>query len=73
VHIRFLHAENLVLDHWHPACHSEAGILRIVGTGRIIDADTLREDPDAKILTDDPEQICGILGISFPDLQVTKG
>ena len=71
--IRFLHAENVVVDSWHPACHSGAGVLRIVGTGRIIDVDALRGDSDAKIITDDPEQVCRVLGISYPDRQVEKG
>jgi len=72
VHIRFLHSENVMIDSWHPACHSDAGVLRIVGTGRIIDIDTLRKDQDAKIITDNPEQICRILEIPYPDPQVIQ-
>ncbi len=71
--IRFLHAENVVIDQWHPACHSGAGVLRIVGTGRIIDVDALRGDPNAKIITDEPEQVCRVLDISYPDAQIVKG
>jgi hypothetical protein len=73
MYIRFLHSENVVVDQWHPACHSGTGVLRIVGTGRIIDLDTLRQDQDAKIITDDPEQVCRILGIPYPDPQVIEG
>lgn len=70
--IQYLHAENLVIDRWHPACGSADGILRIVGTGRIIDAAALREDPGARIVTDNPEDICRVLGISHPDQQIIK-
>jgi hypothetical protein len=72
VRIRFLHAVNLVIDSWHPAAKSE-NVLRIVGTNRIVDAAALREDPEAKIITDDPETVCRVIGIPFPDRQVTEG
>ena len=73
MHIRYLHAENLIIDHWHAACEPGAGVPRIAGTGQIIDAVTLRADPGAKIITDDPEQVCRVLGIPYPDRQVTQG
>jgi hypothetical protein len=71
--MRFLHTENLLLDHWHPACPSGAGILRIVGTGRIIDVETLREDPHAMIIADGPAQVCRVLAIPYPDRQIIEG
>ncbi len=73
MHIRYLHAENLILDPWHPAGGSGAGVLRIAGTGRILDAIALRAEPDTKIITDDPEQVCKVLGIPFPDRQIIEG
>ena len=72
MHIRYLHAENLVVDPWHLASTSGAGVLRIVGTNVIINAAAVREDPDAKIITDDPEAVCQVLGIPFPDVQVVQ-
>lgn len=68
--IRFLHTIDLVIDSWHPVSEGREGVLRIVGTGRIIDAATLREDSDSKIITDDPAAVCRVLGIAFPDEQV---
>ncbi len=68
MHVRYLHSVPLVLDSWHLA----GTVLRIQGTNRIVDAATLREDPDAKILTDEPEAVCRVLGISFPDVQVVE-
>ena len=70
--IQYLHAESLIIDYWHPAGLA-AGILRIMGTGRILNAATLRADPNAKIITDEPEQVCLALGIAFPDPQVIQG
>jgi hypothetical protein len=72
VTIRFLHKTDLTLDLWHPFCESRRGILRIVGTGVIIDAEALRADADQKIITDEPETICEVLGIPFPDEQVVQ-
>jgi hypothetical protein len=72
VRARYLHAEDLVLDPYHPAAAVGEGLLRIIGTGRIIGAAALREDPDAKIITDDPETVCRVLGVEFPDVQVLR-
>ena len=72
MHIRFLQSVNLVIDPWYLASRSREGVFRIVGTNRIVDAATLREDPDAKIITDDPEAVCRMLGIRFPDVQVIQ-
>jgi hypothetical protein len=70
--IQYLHAENLIIDCWHPARGSDAGVLRIHGTGQLIDASVLRSDPRSKIFTDEPETICRLLGIRFPDAQVIE-
>jgi hypothetical protein len=72
MNIRFLHVENSIIDYWHPACSSGGGVVRIIGTGRIIDAATLRADSGSKIVTDDPEAVCRALGIHFPDPQVMQ-
>lgn len=69
--IRFLHAVDLIVDPWHSA-QAGKGVLRIVGTGRIIDAAALRENPDARIITDDSAAVCKVLGIVFPDPQVIQ-
>ncbi len=66
---RLYHSDPLTLDSWHPA-GSGAGVLRITGTGRIVDAAVLRKDPRQRIFTDEPEAVCRILGVSFPDRQV---
>jgi len=73
VRIRYLHTVDLVLDPWHPASKSSAGALRIVGTNLIIDAEVLRADPRARVITDDPEAVCRVLGIRHPDIQIEKG
>ncbi len=65
--IRYLHTVDLVTDPWHA---SGREVLRIVGSNRIINLDTLREDPRQRIFTDEPEAVCRILGVSFPDRQV---
>lgn len=70
--IQYLHRESLVIDHWHSAYGFGKGVLRIAGTGRIVDASMLRADADAKIITDDREQVCRVLGIPYPDRQVAK-
>lgn len=70
--IRYLHAEDLIVDPWHPAAGSGTGVLRIAGTGRVVDIAALREDPNARIVTDDPEGVCRVLGVSFPDVQVLR-
>jgi hypothetical protein len=70
--IRFQQTVKLIIDPWHPAATGREGILRIVGTGRIIDASVLREDPDARIITDDCRFVCRVLGIEFPDFQVIE-
>lgn len=61
-----------MLDPYHPAAASGEGVLRIIGTGRVVDADALRADLEARIVTDDPEAICRVLGIPFPDPQVIE-
>jgi hypothetical protein len=71
VNIRYLHKVNLIADPWHPACLNKP-VLRIVGTGQIMDAAMLRKDPEAKTITDYPETVCRLLGLAFPDEQVVK-
>jgi hypothetical protein len=39
----------------------------------IIDVAALREDPLARIITDEPQAVCRLLGIAFPDEQVIEG
>lgn len=70
MHIQFLHSEELIIDPWHPVCKNGAAVLRIVGTGRIIDPDILRADPNSKIITDAPQLVCMLLGIQYPDRQI---
>jgi hypothetical protein len=72
VRIRFLHAVDLVQDPWHSAARSGDGVLRITGTNVLIDAAALRADPLAHIITDEPQAVCRILGIPFPDMQVIE-
>ncbi len=67
--IRYLHSVDLVVDPWHA---SGREVLRIVGTNRIINVGALREDPEARVITDQPEAVCRILGVSFPDRQVIE-
>ena len=72
--IRLQQTVNRIIDSWHPAASTgREGVLRITGTGRIIDAAVLREDPDARIITDNPRAVCRVLGIEFPDFQVIEG
>ncbi len=66
--IRYLHTVDLIADSWHA---SGREVLRIVGTNRIVNLDTLREDPRQRIFTDDSQAVCRILGIPCPDVQVT--
>jgi hypothetical protein len=71
--IRLHQTVDLIIDCWHLAEASGQGILRIAGTDRIIDASALREDPETRIITDDPRAVCRVLGIGFPDPQVIGG
>jgi hypothetical protein len=70
--IRFLHIEDLIIDPYHAAAGSGAGVLRITGTSRIVDVAALREDPKARIITDDAEAVCRILRIPYPNPQVIE-
>jgi len=70
MHIHFLHTDELVIA-WRQ--DPEKNALRIAGRGgRIIDAAALREDPTSRIITDDPQAVCRLLGMPFPDVQVIK-
>lgn len=55
----------LIVDHtW--------GRLRYRGSSVAVDSATLKADRGAKILTDEPERVCLLLGLSYPDPQVIK-
>jgi hypothetical protein len=40
--------------------------------GSVFDGASLRAGPLARIETDNPEQVCGALGIEYPDRQVVQ-
>lgn len=69
--IRYLHKTDLIFDERYPASGPK-GCLRIKSTGRIVDVAALRTDPDSRIYSDDPQTVCKILGLSFPDDQVVE-
>mgnify|MGYP007084709382 CR=1 FL=1 len=41
--------------------------------GRIIDGASLHDDPNARIVTNNPEAVCRALGVPYPDAQVVEG
>jgi len=55
----------LIIDH-------ARGILRPWGSSRVVDGASLRADPEARIITDEPEWVCLALGIPYPDPQVVE-
>ena len=55
----------LIVDHtW--------GRLRYRGSSLQVDGAALRADRSARNLTDEPERVCLLLGIPYPDRQVIK-
>jgi len=55
----------LILDHTR-------GVLRYRGSSVEVDGAGLHADPAARIITDEPERVCLVLGVSFPDPQVVR-
>ncbi len=55
----------LIVDHTR-------GGLRYRGSPVVVDGAALKANRGAKILTDEPERVCLLLGIPFPDPQVVN-
>ena len=49
------------------------GFIRYFGSSQPYTGVQLKADPDARIITDEPERVCLVLGIPYPDPQVTEG
>lgn len=57
--------ETLIADHTR-------SVVRFRGSSVTFDGADLHRDPEARILTDEPEIVCLLLGIPYPDPQVIR-